>query len=41
MGQGQEEKVYKAIFDCAKKGEWIMLSKIYISRRVSHIVLTT
>jgi len=25
MGQGQEEKAKKALFNCAKKGYWIML----------------
>jgi len=25
MGQGQEERAKKAIFDCARKGYWVML----------------
>jgi dynein heavy chain, axonemal len=30
MGQGQEDKAKKAIFDCAKKGYWIMLQNLHL-----------
>lgn len=30
MGQGQEEKARKALFECAQKGKWIMLQNLHL-----------
>ncbi|KRW98533.1 P-loop containing nucleoside triphosphate hydrolase [Pseudocohnilembus persalinus] len=30
MGQGQEERARKAIYDCAAKGKWIMLQNLHL-----------
>jgi dynein heavy chain len=30
MGQGQEDRAKKAIFDCAQKGYWIMLQNVHL-----------
>lgn len=30
MGQGQEEKAKKAIFECARRGHWIMLQNLHL-----------
>lgn len=30
MGQGQEKGAEKAIFDCARKGYWVMLQNLHL-----------
>jgi len=30
MGQGQEEPAKRAVFDCAKKGYWVMLQNVHL-----------
>lgn len=30
MGQGQEDRAKKAIFECAAKGKWIMLQNLHL-----------
>jgi len=30
MGQGQEEPAKRALFDCAKRGYWIMLQNVHL-----------
>lgn len=30
MGQGQEDRAKKAVFDCAKKGYWVMLQNLHL-----------
>lgn len=30
MGQGQEEPAKKAVFECAKRGYWVMLQNVHL-----------
>jgi dynein heavy chain len=30
MGQGQEDIAIKALHDCAKKGNWIMVQNVHL-----------